>query len=168
MTDKPIYYETGDLCHYGVLGMKWGKRKVRYTSGDPVYNAKQKMLTAKNNKKKANKQFDRAYRDRNSWILNSQFDKKSNQQRQKALDKAASKASQADNAYKKAKKAYKLVKKYEKQKYKDTINKYKKEINKAESLVGRVYNKLTGSDRYQAEIKYDMEKRAKVNKKWRD
>jgi hypothetical protein len=37
---------------------------------------------------------------------------------------------------------------------KKTIKEYRKEINAGESLVGKVYNKLTDADKYQAELMY--------------
>jgi hypothetical protein len=40
-------------------------------------------------------------------------------------------------------------------KKKKAISQYKKEINAGESLIGKIYNKLTDADRYQAEMMYN-------------
>ena len=59
------------------------------------------------------------------------------------------------------KKAYKTLKKMEKQQYKDAIKNLRKEINAGESVVGRLYNKITDADKYQAEIMYKERNRNK-------
>lgn len=59
-------------------------------------------------------------------------------------------------------KADKILAKNEKIKYKETIKQYRKEINAGESAIGKLYNKLTDADKYQAEIMYDQ--RHKKNK----
>lgn len=55
----------------------------------------------------------------------------------------------------------KMNAKMEKQKYKETIKQYRKEINDGESFVGKVYNKLTDADKFQAEIRYAEEHKKK-------
>lgn len=55
-------------------------------------------------------------------------------------------------------KANKALKKMEKQQYKDAIKNMRKEINAGASTVGKIYNKITGADKYEAEIRYEFEK----------
>ena len=161
-----------ELKHYGVPGMKWGVKKQR-----------QAMVTARRQKRAANREYSKAFNKATS--LTGAYGKNSSRNTSNMLT-AAKKANAADAKYKKAKQDYKNAKKsakqnerakakadkamskINKQKYKDTIKQYRKEINAGESALGRAYNKLTGADKYQAEIRYDMEKRGKVNKKWRD
>lgn len=52
--------------------------------------------------------------------------------------------------------------------YKLAIQQRADQINRGASAVGRAYNKITGADRMQAEIEYDIEKRSRVNKAWKD
>ena len=60
------------------------------------------------------------------------------------------------------------IKRLEKLEYKKALREKMDQINAGESVAGRIYNKLTGADKIQAEIELDIEKRSKVNKAWRD
>lgn len=71
-------------------------------------------------------------------------------------------AKSSDKANRERAEAYvnqKIKEKADKQTYEDTINQYKKEINNGASFVGKIYNKLTDADKYQAELRYAEEKR---------
>lgn len=161
-----------ELYHYGVKGMKWG-----------VSRAKANLVAAKQRRRAANKEYDRAFNKATTlwgaWGPNS----KQNTQRMMETAKAAN---AADQSYKKAKQQYKQAKldarakergqakaqralaKMEKQKYKDAVNSRAKEIQKGASLAGRLYNSITGAHKYQAQMEIDMDRRAQVNKAWRD
>lgn len=161
--------ESDELYHYGVLGMKWGRRKARpIKGGQPSSAAYLRMQKAKSNKKIASRSFNSAYRHDRSLIRRSQFDKEDNKRSSQELMKAAQKSYKADMEYKKAKKAYKSVKKHEKQKVKDIKAKYSKEYLSGKSPVGKAMSKMLGTDKNYANIMYDMEKHGKVNNKWRD
>lgn len=58
-------YESNTLAHYGVLGMRWGKR--RYTNPDGTLNAlgkkRKSMMDAKDDVKKARKVYARTARE---------------------------------------------------------------------------------------------------------
>ena len=155
------------LMHYGVPGMKWGHKKAKAVPSNTA-DAWRRMKLAKYNKQSANKKFDKAYRHDNSIIRKLQFDKADNKRSAKDLSDAARKADKADRDYKKAKKAYKVTKKAEKQKIKDIKAKYSKDYLNDKSRVGKVISRMLGTDKIYADIMYDMDKRAKVNKKWRD
>ena len=158
-----------ELYHYGVPGMKWGRRKARPVKGGQSSSAAYlRMQKAKANKKAASRSFNSAYRHDRSLIRRSQFDKADNKRSSQELMKAAQKSNKADKEYKKAKKAYKSVKKNEKQKVKDIKAKYSKEYLSGKSPTGKAISKILGTDRNYADTMYDMEKRGRVNKKWRD
>lgn len=158
----------GELYHHGVKGMKWGVRR----------NLDIKKSAYKKAKVEYDKSFDYAYK-RNRPIS---ITKKSRQANKDRWDDAIKKKDLMDKAkyeYKVAKKQYKNearniaiteknLKKLEKQEYKTFVEKRSKEILAGESAFGKAYAKLTGSHKYQAQMEYDMNKRAKVNAAWRD
>lgn len=84
------------------------------------------------------------------------------------LKKEKRESENANKAYKKAKKAYKISKKYEKQQMKDIKTKYRNSYLSGKSTVGKVISKIIGSDKIYADTMYDMHKRSKVNKIWKD
>ena len=51
---------------------------------------------------------------------------------------------------------------------KDMKTKYRKEYLSGKSAVGKVISKIIGSDKIHADTMYDMHKRSKVNKIWKD
>ena len=161
--------QNDELMHYGIPGMRWGHRKARPIKGGQSSSAAYlRMQKAKSNKKIASRSFNSAYRHDRSLIRRSQFDKADNKRSSQELMKAAQKSNKADMEYKKAKKAYKSVKKHEKQKVKDMKAKYSKEYLSGKSPASQAISKMLGTDKNYANIMYDMEKRGKVNKKWRD
>lgn len=140
-----------ELYHYGVPGMKWGVRRARSKSVSDAYTRMQK---AKKNRKTANRQLDKAYRDHNGML--GKIDKNYTS---KNMMNASQKAAKADKEYKKQKQAYKAIKKIEKQQYKDFVKKRSKEIKAGESAIGKIYDTLTDAHKYQAKIEYDMKNR---------
>lgn len=51
---------------------------------------------------------------------------------------------------------------------KDIKTKYRNEYLSGKSTAGKVISKIIGSDKIYADTMYDMHKRSKVNKIWRD
>lgn len=99
-------YNTDELMHYGVPGMKWGRRKARPLSA--VQQARRKYKTAN---KEYNKAFKKANRYSSTHLISQFVGKKAKAESNKRWSDAADKARAADKAkaaYKKAKKDSKL------------------------------------------------------------
>lgn len=171
----------GELYHVGVKGMKWGVRKKSFVGDAPKNRGvtsgpfnpgapKNRGATTgpfnpgtptKQNYKDAKKAYNKAYRKAHNYsgrhFISQWTSKGVKAESNKRWDDAMNKAKQLDTAqkqYKAEKKAQKALKKLEKQKYKETIKKYRKEIQAGETVAGRIYNRLTDADKYQAELMY--------------
>ena len=100
--------------HYGVLGMKWGRRKAA-----PMSSAYTKMKTAKGAYKQAkkaySKSFDKSYGYSSRHMTGQFTNKKKKAESNKRWDETYKKSNQVDKAkteYKQAKKEYKQTDEY--------------------------------------------------------
>lgn len=181
-------YYPEELYHHGVKGMKWGVRRFRNkdgsltsagrkrygdeaTSGPVNTSKKQRRSDAKAAYRRATSnafsKYEKEIADIEKSYKRGQNLSKTDLARQdKAESNYQKSVSKAKNDYKQFKrteranaKAERILAKNEKAKYKETIKQYRKEINAGESFVGRVYNKLTDADRYEAELRYYADKR---------
>lgn len=164
-----VYNHVDELMHYGVKGMKWGVRRT-YTQMKASY---------KKAKKDANKSFNKAYnksiaayspikkhRQANNERWNDATEKILTLEKARSEYKSAKKAFKADERSKAA--AKKALAKMEKQQYKEFVRKRSKEILAGESVLGKIWDVTTGGHKTQAQVEYDINKRAKVNKAYRD
>ena len=163
------YNYSNSLTHYGVPGMKWGKRKARYegvsTDGSKrraMESARQKMAAARSDKRAANKaynkSFNRAY-NRSSNGYASLVSKKRREDNDIHWEDAFNKADKkykANKKYKAAKKAYKAAKKAANVEAKAVKTKYREQYMKGASTAGKIYAKLTNADKYYAESMYSL------------
>lgn len=123
---RPIYDD--EIYHVGVKGMKWGKRTAGIRDAISVRN--------------------QATKDQFLHPIHSTKAQLS-MLKNKPLQALAggTKAFKELNADVKNRVDADIQKKKK-------IKEYKKEINAGESLVGKIYNKLTDADKYQAELMY--------------
>lgn len=160
----PITNET-ELYHYGVPGMKWGKRKARPSpttdgSAKKKYEkAKAKTAKARDDRDAANtlynKAFNRAFNRNNPYSLSKKRRQASAERWNEAYDKAE-KLKAANSKYKAAKKAEKAAKKMAKVEAKEVKKKYREQYMKGESAAGKVYAKLTDAHKYYADMMYTL------------
>lgn len=131
-----------ELYHYGVKGMKWGQRKAV----DPA------DVKASRRTRRLAKALDRQRNVAKSWDDAGAITDK----RGKTIYSKSEVKEIRDAAYERVKKMeVKLLK-----------SQMRDQINAGESAVGRLYNKVTGADKYEADMLYDLNKRSRVNKKY--
>lgn len=130
------------LQHHGVKGMKWGVRKAV----DPA------NVPASRRTRRLQKALDRQRNVAKSWDDTSAITDK----RGKTIYSKSEVKEIRDAAYERVKKMEVKVLK----------SQMRDQINAGESVVGRLYNKVTGADKIQADIQYDLDKRSRVNKKY--
>lgn len=111
------YNYTTELYHYGVLGMRWGKRKAKYgtttsqkvaSKKSALESARNKMIDAAYEKRMRNNDYTKKFDD--ALKLKNQFGK-NNENSNKRLADAMDASNAADSAYKQARQEYKLAKK---------------------------------------------------------
>lgn len=155
-----MYYESDNyLAHYGIKGMKWGRRRFR-NYDDTLTNAG-KTRYAKENYKQAKKQWDKDYdsmykaaRKTKTFAVTKRGKAKKNMlasDYNKKYDKAMDSLDamqKAKTEYKQAKKADKMVKKYAKKGYAQDA------YNGNKSALGKAYDKVTGAHKINADITY--------------
>lgn len=113
-----IITDGGELCHYGVIGMKWGVRRGR--AGEAYQKASKKLIKLDD---KVNKQFDKSMKvaNKTNKKLSSRF--ASDDEKQRAILKAKESQSRLDGKIHKARKWYSSMEKT----FKDTDIKMSKE-----------------------------------------
>lgn len=133
-------YQSDELYHYGVPGMRWGQRKSNYSSS---YN---NLRTAKSNKRRANHQYSKSFNK--AYYIGTK----------KNWKKAAEDAHHAN----KAKAQYKTAKK----KYKQEVNKNYSKIDRQTTMRDRyMYNDATRKKAAKYMTKYKNMSVAEATKK---
>lgn len=126
-----IVSEERYLAHYGIPGMKWGKRKAMPVSATRS-NFDRRKEAYKMAKKQYNKDFNSAFNKNSPFSLSKKRRESNTQRWEKTADSA--------DALNKAQAAYKKAKKDRKQKMKSAY----KEINKTSNFLEKVvYNSAT-------------------------
>ena len=135
------YISTNEFYHYGIPGMKWGKRKAKSVNNTSIISekkialkkAKENLITARIKKNAAyaaySKTFDKATRISNQFGIKNRL---YNEQ----LTETASNSHKADKAYSSAKKQYKLAKKAYKNVKKADTSKGNKAAGVALGVIG--------------------------------
>lgn len=90
-------YRDGELCHYGVIGMKWGVRRGRTAKAYEKASKKLDKLSKKADKKleRAYNQRDRAYQKADSFFSTERGRRKALARANKAMREATSSANKA-------------------------------------------------------------------------
>lgn len=123
--------ESDELMHYGVLGMKWGKRKALPTSS--TYS---KVQSTKAQYKQAKKAYNKAYSYSSRHTIGQFTNKKKKAESDRRWNDAYDKA----NAVEKAKTDYKQAKTERKDKINSTYRDIQKNTSLGEKLI---YNDAT-------------------------
>lgn len=138
-----MYNEYGiandELIHYGVPGMKWGKRKALPVSNTRkrFTSSKQKMYDAKARKRTANAAYSKAFDRLSNGYANFGARGRANR---KEFERTLNESRKADEAYKSAKKAYKSAKKNRKNSIDAAYEKIRKDSSYGERFL---YNEGT-------------------------
>ena len=141
-----------ELYHFGVKGMKWGVRRAQ--TGQKILSSVKKY----NQRRNAIKGFSQDAYDSNKSVIGKAYDKLT------GAHKIAGEITynRASSSQRKARAekyvADQLAKKMAKQERVNEIKKMQKEINAGASFVSKAYNKLTGADKMQAEMLYNLRK----------
>ena len=160
------FYSSDELYHYGVPGMKWGKRKKYYNSdgslndrGVKKYARKQYARESmRSNKTLAGKAWD-AYTGAHKMHGDAIYDTSSKKQNREAAEryvKEQNKKAKMRATARAKMKADAALRKVEKQNKKEFIKTRSKEIQKGSSVVGKMWNAYTGAHKIQAEIEYNL------------
>ena len=105
------YNYANELCHYGILGMKWGVRRYQNSDGSLTTRGKKRYSDAKDNYKQAKKEFNRAYNSAHNYSSTHIISQYTNKAKKRESTARWDNAYDALNKLDRAKAAYKSEKK---------------------------------------------------------
>ena len=150
---------TSTLYHYGVKGMKWGKRRNPREIETDRRNNKRQLKESKKKYREANKEWSKAYDKVARNPIANLFNTKKGKEYGKKLDSASQKLYETREQYAKQKKKYKEVEKLAKLEIKDLKTQYKKELAAGQNAFQNAFDKLTAANQYYADLKYNLDAR---------